>query len=114
MALVDIVILEKVTPKLVREAYEEYLSGFAGPANRAPTIDLLTRGRLEVLSRKERLKLLDLELAEKRTSRKESATLARAEADKAKAHSQTIKTIMSRPAPPGAEAPKTESKIKWL
>lgn len=89
-----IVIEEKVSPETVRKAYEEFLSGFMAP--QAPAIDKDLRAKLEVLSRKERIKVLEVELAEARGRNRDHISSVRAEAEKAKAHERVIKTIMRK------------------
>jgi hypothetical protein len=85
-----IVVLEKVSPDTVRAAHAEYLAGFS--SLQAP--DRKLRGQLEVLARKERLKALDLQIAETRGQNRQRSSTSKAEAISSLAHERTMRLIM--------------------
>jgi hypothetical protein len=92
-----IVVQEKVSPDTVREAYKEYKTGFdVLPTGQSPP-DRKLRGQLEVLSRKERIKALELELAETRGRNREHMSSIKSQAARSLAHERTLSLITGNP-----------------
>lgn len=86
----QIVVKEKISPEVVRKAHEEYRAGFSSAS---PAMGRETRDKLEILTRKERIKTLELETVQERNRMKERSSSRTSDLAMAKAHQKTLELI---------------------